>query len=77
MTKLSAVTLLLKTILELSCVSVRVMVPEPLSLTSTVFEKVVPLLWVIVKPASACELPTVPVTKIVEPVPEFKVKVPW
>ena len=64
MTKLSAVTLLLKAILELSCVSVKVMVPELLSVTSTVFENVVLLLWVIVKPASGCELPIVPVTII-------------
>ena len=60
--KLSAVTLLPKTMFLPSVVSVKVMVPELVSLTSTVLEKFVPLLWVIVKPASACELPTVPVT---------------
>ena len=51
------------------------MVPALLSLTSIALEKVVPLLWVTVSPASACELPTVPTTLICAPVPASKVKV--
>ena len=51
------------------------MVPELESLTLTLPENDAPVLWVTVKPASACELPMVPPAKIALPVPEFKVKV--
>ena len=51
------------------------MVPALLSLTSTLAEKVVPLLCRIVKPANACEVPTFPVTVIVELWPDDNDKV--